>query len=552
MTVAGDLNVTGNVVYVGTSSANGNFVPSINNYSLGDATHKWNLLGNVATLDSSVTAGNSTVNSSINSTSHFIGNSTVSVTINSTAFSGTSANATNLNSQPGSYYTNATNLGTGTVAAARLPTGNSTAIGGLQIVDSTANTSATIAASANSVKVTFDLATTANTATGAAYTNAVATATADASAKAATAYTNAIAIAANATNLTSGTVAAARLPTGNSTAIGGLQLVDSVSNTSATIAASANSVKVTYDLAQNAISNAASAYTNAVSTAASDASSKSSAAYTNAIAIAANATNLTSGTVAAGRLPVGNSTAIGALQIVDSVANTAANVAASANSVKTAYDYSVGLSTAFTTALLTVGNSTINAVMNSTSFSLGPNITLLTNSMTVGNSTSNSVQAQAGFYVGFTSVQAANIAVGNVLINTSALIIGNSTVNTIVNSSMIIVNSNSAIQLPRGNTGQQPTPANGMIRFNTETASFEGYTGSVWGSIGGGGGGYYKGDVAAAGLPSGSNSIFRINAQILSNDTTINADENAQATGPLAILAGKTLTVAVGGRVSII
>ncbi len=44
-------------------------------------------------------------------------------TINSTIYAGTSNNATNLNSQPGSFYTNATNLATGTVPTARLATG---------------------------------------------------------------------------------------------------------------------------------------------------------------------------------------------------------------------------------------------------------------------------------------------------------------------------------------------------------------------------------------------------------------------------------------------
>ena len=38
-------------------------------------------------------------------------------------------------------------------------------------------------------------------------------------------------------------------------------------------------------------------------------------------------------------------------------------------------------------------------------------------------------------------------------------------------------------------------------------------------------------------------AIFRINDQTLSTDTTIDADENASATGPLAVASGITLTV---------
>ena len=77
-----------------------------------------NLIVNSAVLS----VGNTTANVTANTTHIVVGNSSVNVSINSTAFSGTSANATNLNGQPGSYYTNATNLATGTVPTARLAT----------------------------------------------------------------------------------------------------------------------------------------------------------------------------------------------------------------------------------------------------------------------------------------------------------------------------------------------------------------------------------------------------------------------------------------------
>lgn len=45
-----------------------------------------------------------------------------------------------------------------------------------------------------------------------------------------------------------------------------------------------------------------------------------------------------------------------------------------------------------------------------------------------------------------------------------------------------------AIDIPSGTTAQQPgSPSAGMIRFNTDASSFEGYNGSSWGSLGGGG-----------------------------------------------------------------
>jgi hypothetical protein len=66
------------------------------------------------------------------------------------------------------------------------------------------------------------------------------------------------------------------------------------------------------------------------------------------------------------------------------------------------------------------------------------------------------------------------------------------------------------------------------------------------------GGGFYKGDRGAVGSVTGAGDIFRINEQTLNTDTTIDADENASATGPLAIATGVTLTVTTGGNLSIV
>ena len=80
------------------------------------------------------------------------------------------------------------------------------------------------------------------------------------------------------------------ITSGNSSVEGLLKIVDSVSNTSSSIAASANSVTAAYTLAANAVSNAtayaATAYSNAVATAASDATTKAGTAYTNATSYA--------------------------------------------------------------------------------------------------------------------------------------------------------------------------------------------------------------------------------------------------------------------------
>jgi hypothetical protein len=84
-------------------------------------------LGTMAFQDSaSISVGAISIGSGIptivaNATTILVGNSTVNATINSTSFSGTSANATNLNSQPYTYYTNAGNITSGTLPYAQIP-----------------------------------------------------------------------------------------------------------------------------------------------------------------------------------------------------------------------------------------------------------------------------------------------------------------------------------------------------------------------------------------------------------------------------------------------
>lgn len=67
------------------------------------------------------------------------------------------------------------------------------------------------------------------------------------------------------------------------------------------------------------------------------------------------------------------------------------------------------------------------------------------------------------------------------------------------------------------------------------------------------GAGLFKGENGTTGdLSNGAGDIFRINEQTLNTSTTIDADENASATGPLTVASGVTLTVTSGGALSIV
>lgn len=80
--------------------------------------------------------------------------------------------------------------------------------------------------------------------------------------------------------------------------------------------------------------------------------------------------------------------------------------------------------------------------------------------------------------------------------------------------------STGSFSVPSGNTAQRPgSVANGALRYNSETASFEGYAGGEWGAIGGGGG-------AEAG-------IFYANANAITEDFTSVAGNNYMSAGPI-------------------
>jgi len=192
LSVIGDV-VSSNVVYAEYVTANQGI------FSYAGLTANGDVVANNLSATYLITATDASISNTIT-----IG----SATVNSSAYTGTANSTTYFGGQLAAYYTNATNIATGTVPTARLPASNTSQAGVVQMVDSTGNTSVTIAATANSVKTAYDMAITANTNAAAAYSNAYN----DAVALAGNAYSNAVVLAANATNITSGTLDTARLP----------------------------------------------------------------------------------------------------------------------------------------------------------------------------------------------------------------------------------------------------------------------------------------------------------------------------------------------------
>jgi hypothetical protein len=97
----------------------------------------------------------------------------------------------------------------------------------------------------------------------------------------------------------------------------------------------------------------------------------------------------------------------------------------------------------------------------------------------------------------------------------------------------LVFNGTGSVTLPNGTTGQQPSPPTvGMIRYNSTTDSFEGYTTAKgWGAIGGG---------------NSTNTGFWQNIQTITTNESIDSGYNASSVGPITIGAGASVTVPLG------
>ena len=124
-------------------------------------------------------------------------------------------------------------------------------------------------------------------------------------------------------------------------------------------------------------------------------------------------------------------------------------------------------------------------------------------------------------------------------------------------SALITVGSNLVNQNITGTLTVNAISSNGSLGSAGQVLTSNGTT-VYWSTVSGGGGGssnsvYMKGGAATIGtLAAEGTNIFRVNANTLNYNTTISSGENAQATGPLAVASGITLTISSGARVSIV
>ena len=248
-----------------------------------------------------------------------------------------------------------------------------------------------------------------------------------------------------------------------------------------------------------------------------------------------------------------NSTAIavGANSLIN------ATVRALGNSTVNSSVNSIALAFINATATATINATNYTGTANNASNFNGQAASYYANIENITTGTLQSARV-SGAYTGITQVGTlSGVAVtGNSNFDSGVLFVDGTNnrvgVNTTSPSVSLQVAANDAILFPVGNTAQRPTAANGMVRYNSETTSFEGYANGSWGDIGGTGGGYYKGNGGSVGQETAKANLYRINSNTQSNNITIVAGENALTAGPIVINSGYNLTIQEGGRAVIV
>lgn len=187
-------------------------------------------------------------------------------------------------------------------------------------------------------------------------------------------------------------------------------------------------------------------------------------------------------------------------------------------------------------ALTVTGNATIgNIAADKGTFSnvagtlvtaAQPNVTslgTLTNLAVTGNVTAGG------------NVTAANlVATASIRTGTGANII-------MAPNTYIGTGATTGVRVPIGTDADRPSAdtANvGMIRLNTTSGMFEGYTGNEWVE--------FSRQVSAVG--GGQNKVFQENETTITEDYTITAGKSAMSVGPITMAAGVTVTIPAGKR----
>jgi hypothetical protein len=138
------------------------------------------------------------------------------------------------------------------------------------------------------------------------------------------------------------------------------------------------------------------------------------------------------------------------------------------------------------------------------------------------------------------TVDATTLSIGGTAITATAAELNyvdgvTSAIQTQLDNRVVRTSSTGSAVIPASTTGNRDgSPSAGYFRFNTTVGKFEGYSGTAWGSVGGGATG------------GGSDAIFFENGQTVTASYTITAGNNAMTAGPVSINGGVIVTIPSG------
>ena len=142
------------------------------------------------------------------------------------------------------------------------------------------------------------------------------------------------------------------------------------------------------------------------------------------------------------------------------------------------------------------------------------------------------------------NITAANVTVanlGNIKVEnvTVSSLTGNLVLSPLLSNgnAVVVINGTSALQLPSGTTGQQPTAYAGAIRWNNSTNSIEVYNGSAWISL--------LSQINNQTIsPDGTNISYTLDYASTSEGIIVSINGTLQAPGTAYTVAGTTITFA--------
>jgi len=227
--------------------------------------------------------------------------------------------------------------------------------------------------------------------------------------------------------------------------------------------------------------------------------------------------------------------------------------------------------------------------LTASNFVSAGNITINTNKFTVVGSSGNTVIGGTATVNSLTSGRVTFAGASGLLSDSASLtwsgtalaITGTAAVTGALTATLdSTFSSTGALIISKGTTGQRPTPASGMLRFNTTTTEFEGYNGAAWASVGGAALSndtstasnlfplfatatsgtastlntsnaklLYKpstGELQAS-VPVALNGIV-VNSQTVATSYTIAVGYSGMSSGPVSVASGQSVTVSSGSR----